>query len=145
MTPAAVSYTHLDVYKRQSYFTTNSGADTTSATVSTISPANNQTSVPVNAQIIAVMSDSIDPTTVTNSSITVTPSGGTAIAGTVTLASDSVTLTFVPSAALTKQQLYNLSVGGFNDVQSNPVKALTSSFTTGNVTYGSASFTLRCV
>jgi hypothetical protein len=125
-----------------SYFTTNSAADTTSTTVSTISPVNKQTSVPVNAQIVAVMSDSIDPTTVTNSSITVTPSGGSAIAGTVTLASDGVTLTFVPNAALTKQQVYNVSVGGFNDVQSNPVKTFTSAFTTGNIMYGSSSFTL---
>jgi large repetitive protein len=123
-------------------FTTNSAADTASTTVTTVSPVNKQTSVPVNAQIAAVMSDSIDPTTVTNSSITVTPSGGSAIAGTVTLASDGVTLTFVPSASLTKQQLYNVSVGGFNDVQSNPVKAFASSFTTGNITYGSSSFTL---
>jgi hypothetical protein len=125
-----------------SYFTTNSGADTTSTTVSTISPVNKQTSVPVNAQIVAVMSDSIDPTTVTNSSITVTPSGGSAIAGTVTLASDGVTLTFVPGATLTKQQLYNVSVGGFNDVQSNPVQTFASSFTSGNIMYGSSSFTL---
>jgi hypothetical protein len=125
-----------------SYFITNSGADTTSATVSTVSPVNKQTGVPLNAQIVAVMSDSIDPTTVTNSSITVTPSGGSAVAGTVSLASDGVTLTFVPSAALAKQQLYNVSVGGFNDVQSNPVKAFSSSFTTGNISYGSSSFTV---
>jgi hypothetical protein len=125
-----------------SYFTTDSGADTTPATVSTISPANNQTGAPVNAQIVAVMSDAIDPTTVTNSAITVTPSGGSAIAGTVTLASDGVTLTFVPSAALTNTKLYNVSVGGFNDVQSNPVTAFNSSFTTGSGSYGSSSFTL---
>jgi len=125
-----------------SYFTTDSGADTTPATVSTISPANNQTGAPLNAQIVAMMSDGIDPTTVTNSSITVTPSGGSAIAGTVTLASDGVTLTFVPSGALTKTKLYNVSVGGFNDVQSNPVTAFNSSFTTGSGSYGSSSFTL---
>jgi hypothetical protein len=57
-----------------SYFTTGSGADTTAAKVSTISPVNNQTGAPLNAQIVAVMSDAIDPTTVTNNSITVTPS-----------------------------------------------------------------------
>ena len=125
-----------------SYFTTNSGMDTTPATVSTISPANNQTGAPLNAEIIAVMSDSIDPTTVTNSSITVTPSGGSAIAGTVALASDGVTLTFVPSAALTKAKLYNVSVGGFNDVQSNPVAPFASSFTTGSASYSASSFTL---
>ena len=121
---------------------TGSGSDTTHATVSTISPVNAQTGVPLNAQIIAVMSDAIDPTTVTNSSITVTPSGGSAIAGTVTLASDGVTLTFVPAAALTASKAYNVSVGGFNDVQGNSVTTFTSSFTTGTTTYGSGSFTL---
>ena len=125
-----------------SYFTTDTGADNSPATVSTIVPSNNQTAVPLNAQIVAVMSDTIDPTTVTNSSITVTLSGGSAVAGTVTLASDGVTLTFVPNAALTKAKVYNVAVGGFNDVQSNPVTAFTSSFTTGSSTYGSSSFTL---
>ena len=44
-----------------SYFTTGSGADTTAAKVSTISPVNNQTGAPLNAQIVAVISDAIDP------------------------------------------------------------------------------------
>ena len=80
-----------------SSFVTASTSDTASASVSTISPANSQTGVPLNAQIVAVMSDQIDPTTVNSASITVTPSGGSAIAGTVTLANDGVTLTFTPS------------------------------------------------
>ena len=113
---------------------TGSGSDTTHATVSSISPVNAQPGVPLNAQIVAVMSDEIDPTTVTNSSITVTPSGGSAIAGTVTLASDGTTLTFVPAAALTASKAYNVSVGGFNDVQGNSVTTFTSSFTTGSTT-----------
>ena len=65
-------------------FVTASATDTNHATVSTINPANAQTGVPLNARIVAVMSDDIDPTSITNSSITVTPSGGSAIAGTVT-------------------------------------------------------------
>ena len=105
-------------------------------------PANAQTGVPLNAQITAVMSNNIDPTRVTNSSITVTPSGGSAIAGTVTLAANGVTLTFVPSAALTASKVYNVSVGGFNDIDGNAVTTFTSSFTTGTTTYGSGSFTV---
>jgi hypothetical protein len=124
-----------------SSFVTASTSDTASASVSTISPANSQTGVPLNAQIIAVMSDQIDPTTITGA-ITVTPSGGSAIAGTVTLANDGVTLTFTPSAALTASTLYNVAVGGFNDVESNPVTAFASSFTTGTGSFGSGSFTL---
>ena len=123
-------------------FTTGSGTITAQTKVSTIAPANNQTGVPLNAQIVAVMSDSIDPTTITNSSITVTPSGGSAIAGTVTLASDGVTLTFAPSAALTTKVVYSISVGGFNDVQGNAVATYNSSFTAGTATYIASTFTL---
>jgi hypothetical protein len=123
-------------------FVTGTGSDTTHATVSTISPVNAQTGVPLNPQIIAVMSDTVDPTTITNSSITLTPQGGSAIAGTVTLASDGVTLTYVPSVVLSASTVYNVSVGGFNDAQSNPVTTFTSSFTTGTTQFGSGSFTL---
>jgi large repetitive protein len=127
-------------YGYQSIFVTGSGSDTTPTTVSSINPSNAQTGVPLNARITAVMSDDIDPTTVTNSSITVTPSGGSAVAGTVTLATDGVTLTFVPAAPLAVSQLYNVSVGGFKDVEGNAVTTFTSSFTTGAATY--TSFTL---
>ena len=123
-------------------FLTGLGPDAAHTTVSTISPVNAQTGAPLNTQIFAVMSDDIDPTTVTNSSITVTPSGGSAIAGTVTLANDGVTLTFVPGAALTASTVYNVSVGGFNDVEGNSVTAFTSSFTTGTASYGAGTFTV---
>ena len=120
-----------------SSFVTGSGSDTTHATVSTISPTNGQAGVPLNTQVIAVMSDSIDPTTVTNSSITVTPSGGSAIAGTVTLASDGITLTFAPAATLTASTPYSVSVGGFKDAEGNTVTTFPSSFTTGIASAGS--------
>jgi hypothetical protein len=125
-----------------SSFVTSTGADTTHATVSTISPVNAQPGVPLNAQVIAVISDTVDPTTITNNSITLTPQGGSAIAGTVTLANDGVTLTYVPGVALNASTLYNVSVGGFNDAQGNSVTTFTSSFTTGTTAYGSGSFTL---
>ena len=124
-------------------FVTGSGSDTSPTTVTTISPVNSQTAVPTNTQVIAVMSDDIDPTTVTNSSITVTPSGGSAMAGTVTLASDGVTLTFIPSRAPERfAGCYNVSVGGFKDMEGNAVTTSNSSFTTGTTGYGNGSFTL---
>jgi YD repeat-containing protein len=126
----------------QMSFVTGSGSDTSTASVSSINPANTQTGVPLNAQITVVMNDDIDPTTVSNSSITVTPSGGSAITGTVTLASDGVTLTFVPAGALTASTVYNVSVGGFKDVEGNSVTTFTSSFTTGSTSYGAGSFTV---
>jgi hypothetical protein len=132
----------------QSYsgtFVTSGGSDTSHATVSAISPSNAQTGVPLNAQVVVVMSDTIDPITVTNNSITVTPQGGSAIAGTTTLAADGVTLTFVPSVNLTASTTYNVSVGGFNVVQGNPVTTFASSFTTGDQIYYVGTFTLTLV
>ena len=48
----------------------------------------------------------------------------------------------MPSAALTASTLYNVSVGGFKDIDGNAVTTFTSSFTTGATAYGSGSFTL---
>ncbi len=126
-----------------SNFYTGTTVVTSPVTVATISPANGQTGVPLNTQVVAVMSNKIDPTSVTNSAITVTPSGGSAIGGTVALASDGVTLTFAPTLALSPSATYNVSVGGFNDIEGNAVTAMSpTSFTTGTSSYGSGSFTL---
>jgi large repetitive protein len=125
-----------------SSFVTGASSDTVNTTVTTISPANAQTAVPINTQVIAVMSDDIDPTTVNSSSITVTPQGGSPVAGTVTLASDGVTLTFIASAPLAVSKLHNVSVSGLKDTEGNTVTPFNSSFTTGTTGYGGGSFTL---
>ena len=106
-----------------------------------VNPSNGQTVVPINAHVSAVMSDDIDPTSITNNSITV-KQGSTNIAGTITLASDGVTLTFVPTSALTASTLYNVTVGGFKDIEGNAVTTSNSSFTTGTTGYGSGTFTV---
>ena len=43
---------------------------------------------------------------------------------------------------LTASTVYNVSVGGFSDIDGNAVTTFTSSFTTGTTAYGSGSFTL---
>ena len=123
-----------------SFFTTAASTVTASTVVNSISPGKNATAVPINSLVTVVMSDAIDPTSVTNSSITVTPNGGSAIAGAVYLASDGVTLTFYPTAALAKATLFNVSVSGFRDVQGNTITTYSSSFTTNSATYGVNSF-----
>jgi hypothetical protein len=123
------------------YFFTGTSGDSTATTVSSITPSDTQTGVPLNVQITVVMNDDIDPTSVSNSSITV-KQGSTNIPGTVTLASDGITLTFVPTSALTASKLYNVTVGGFKDIEGNAVTAFNSSFTTGTTGYGNGSFTL---
>jgi hypothetical protein len=112
-----------------SYFTTGTQSDTTPASVVTFSPATGSTGVPLNTNVVAVMSAQIDPTTISNSAITLSPP----VAGAVTLASDGVTLTFVPSGSFNPATNYAATVSGFKDVEGNTVATATDNFTTGNL------------
>jgi hypothetical protein len=125
-----------------SFFTTGASTVASGTNVSSISPANGQANVPLNTLVTVLMSGPIDPTSITNSSITVTPSGASALAGTVSLASDGVTLTFTPASLLVRATTFNVSVSGFRDVQGNTVTTKTSTFTTNSATYGVNSFSV---
>jgi hypothetical protein len=107
------------------YFYTGAGVDTTPPTVVALSPPNGV--FPVNTRVIAVMSEAIDRTSVSNASIQLTP----AAAGTVTLATDRVTLTFTPSANLSTSTAYNVLVTGLRDGTGNTMSAAAFGFTTG--------------
>ncbi|HEY6446118.1 MAG TPA: Ig-like domain-containing protein [Acidobacteriaceae bacterium] len=111
------------------YFTTGAGADTTPPTVTSVSPANAATGAPLNAQVVVRFSSPINPNNL--NVITVTPSGGSAINGSASLASDDVTLTFVPTDGLLPSTTYTVSVSGFTDLIGNTGTAFTSGFTTG--------------
>ena len=109
------------------YFTTGAGSDTTAPTVASISPANSATGVPLNAQITVHFSAPINESSLTNA-ITVTPSGGSAIAGTATLGSDLMTFTFAPTAALKPGTSFTVHVSGYQDMVGNTGTAFSSTF-----------------
>jgi methionine-rich copper-binding protein CopC len=111
------------------YFTTGNGSDLTAPSVAAISPTNSETAVPLNAQVIVHFSAPLDPDAVSNI-ITVTPSGGSAISGTATLASDLVTLFFEPAGVLAPATTYTVQVSGYQDVVGNVGSAFSSTFTT---------------
>jgi hypothetical protein len=111
------------------YFTTGNGADLVAPSVASVSPANSAASVPLNAQVIVTFTSPIDPDAVSNI-ITVTPSGGSPIAGTVTLASDLVTLFFAPTNVLAPATVYTVQLSGYQDVIGNVGSAFSSTFTT---------------
>jgi len=114
-----------------SYFTTGSGEDLTAPSVTSVSPANGATSVPLNSQILVRFSSAINQSNV--NVITVTPSGGSPIAGTATLASDLVTLTFVPASNLLQGgTTYTVQVSGYTDVVGNVGSTFTSTFATSS-------------
>jgi hypothetical protein len=95
-------------------------------------PAASDTGVAATAPVVATFNTSVIAGTPT---ITVTPSGGSAIAGTTTLDATHKTLTFTPAAALASGTVYSVSVSGARSlagtVQSS---ASTWSFTTSGGT-----------
>jgi large repetitive protein len=112
-------------------FTTGPGADLTRPSVTTVSPANGATLVAVNTVITVQFSKRIDPLTVSTSTFTVTPSGGTAIAGSVVVSADFLSATFTPGAPLLNNKSYSVNVSsGVTDLTGQALIAFFSSFTT---------------
>ena len=109
------------------YFTTGTGSDTTPPTVTSISPANNATGIPVNVKVVAKFSEPIDLTTVANTSLQLTP----AVPGSVALATDLVTLTFTPTSNLAVSTAYTVSITGIRDTAGNTLTPFSGTFTTG--------------
>jgi hypothetical protein len=110
-------------------FVTGSGADTSGPTVS-VSPVNNSSGVPLNAQVVATANKPIDPTSWTQSSIQLLDNLGNSVAGAVSQ-TDIQTLAFVPASSLAANATYTVKVSGFRDADGNAVVASTTQFTTG--------------
>src|SRR5262249_57486489 len=111
-------------------FVTGLGASTAAARVVQVSPANGTLGVPVNPQVLVVVSAPVSAASVGSNAITVS-SGGTAVAGAISLNSDRTVLTFVPSSLLAVSTTYTVTVSGFSDQAGNQVTPFTSSFSTG--------------
>lgn len=113
-------------------FTTGLGADLTTPSVSTVSPASNSTGVLRNSVIQLQFSKQIDPFTVTNSTFTVTPVGGQAIAGTISISANGLTATFTPSTTLAASTQYQIvATNAITDLEGQPLTSFSSFFTTG--------------
>ena len=110
-------------------FTTAADVDTVGPTVAAMAPAAGATNVPVNARVVVRLSEPIDATSVTAGVVMLAP----AVAGTVTLASDRVTVTFVPGAALGTATSYTVTVSGLRDVTGNVMTPFTRAFTTAAI------------
>ena len=99
------------------------------------SPAAGATGVPIGATVKATFDRALDPATVTAQTVTLTPSGGAAVAATVTYDDATQSVTVKPTAALDAFQSYTLRLkGGTGGVASwsAPLAAdATSAFTTG--------------
>lgn len=75
-------------------------------TVTAVSPANGATNVAVNSPVAATFSEAMNAASITASSFTVVPQGGSAVAGTIAYNGGQMTATFTPSASLAYNKTY---------------------------------------
>ncbi|HVD61166.1 MAG TPA: Ig-like domain-containing protein, partial [Gemmatimonadaceae bacterium] len=101
-------------------------------TVTSMSPANGSTGIPVNTGITVTFSEPMDAATIGSSVTLQITSSGVSVPGTVTYVSGSLTASFVPSAPLAFSTSYTLTATtSAKDVSGNPLAASVSSvFTT---------------
>ena len=101
----------------------DSGPDVTPPTVSTVSPANGATGVPINTTISAIFSEAMDATTVNNSTIELRNSSSALITSTVSYNAATRTATLTPSSALANSIVYTATIksgaSGVKDVTGN--------------------------
>ena len=119
-------------------FVTSTGIDTVAPTVAQVSPAPGAASIAPNPDIQVVMSKPMDRTSIANAIVATPTAGGSAVAGSSTLAYDNVTLTFTPSggALLAPSTNYTVSVAGAKDVDGNVMTPYSWNFTTSTSTVG---------
>ncbi len=122
----------VDTYGAANYwvdvaFSPGTAADTTPPTVTSISPLDRATSQPWNGVVTARFSEPVVPGSV---SFGLTPTGGTAVAGTTSYDAASQTATFSASSALGRGVTFAASVSA-TDIAGNAMAAPTSwTFTT---------------
>jgi hypothetical protein len=114
-------------------FTTGALSDTTAPTVSSTDPLTGASGVALNKKIAASFNESMDPTTLTNLTFTLTGPGLTSVPGAVTTL--GLTTTFAPTTPLTASILYTATITtGAKDLAGNALAAnYTWTFTTGAV------------
>jgi methionine-rich copper-binding protein CopC len=111
-------------------FTTGAAPDITPPTVTSTTPADTATGVPINDQITATFSEAMNPATITTNTFTL-QQGGISVTGLVSYVGG--TATFAPAVALITNTLYTATVTtGVTDLASNALAAnFVWSFTTG--------------
>jgi hypothetical protein len=106
---------------------TTAGVSTTPPSVTTQSPAPNQTGVPINSPVLAIFNTNIDPTTLT---FTLTDSSGNPVPASVTYDSSTDTATLSPASTLALGTQYTASVQASDTFGNAMPQPVTWSFTT---------------
>jgi hypothetical protein len=108
-------------------FTTVAAVDTTPPTITARAPAASATGVATSTTVTATFSEPVQAATI---AMTVTPAGGSAVAGSVAYNATSRMATFTPTAALATSTTYTVAVSGTKDIAGNVMAPLTWTFTT---------------
>ena len=106
--------------------------DHTAPMVVNVAPNPGAVNVPVTASVLITFSEPLDPASVTTTSATLAPLGSPALAATVTLSADGLTLAVVPNAVLAPLTAYRVTVTtAVTDLLGNALAApFISGFTT---------------
>jgi O-glycosyl hydrolase len=106
-------------------FTTVAAAPPPAPTVTAVTPANASTGIAITSAVTATFSETMNSSTITGSTFTLTPAGGSAVAATVTYNADVATLT--PTAPLANGTIYTATIT--TGVMSSGGSALASNYT----------------
>ena len=119
------------VYNAFAIFTTgvSVAADTVAPTV-VVSPPNGTTGVAVNARVVVRVSEPVGTFSLGNNAVRLF-AGGNPVAGVMSLSTDRISFTFVPTNPLSVSTAYIVQVSDFTDLAGNAIVPVSSSFTTG--------------
>ena len=100
---------------------------TTAPTVTSVTPANNGTQVPLSSVLTATFSEPMTASTINTTTFLVKDSSNNPVAGNVTYDAPSATATFTPSAGLVPSNTYTATLksgaSGVTDFNGNPLAA----------------------
>jgi hypothetical protein len=113
------------------YFTTGTASDSTAPTVVAVGPPNAATGVGINALVVVTFSKSVNPISVTGSTIQISGGGQAEIPSSTTFDTTNTTVTITPQMPLAANTLTTIAINGVLDAQGNAVTPKTTSFTTG--------------
>ncbi len=110
-------------YQQATGFTTADAPDTTGPSVTSTSPADGATDVPVSTSPTVTFDEAVDPASVSSSSVQLLDAGGQPVAqaGSPQISPDGRTVTIDPAANLDETATYRIRVSGVTDQAGNAV------------------------
>lgn len=118
-----------------STFTTGTGTDTTSPTVTMVTPSNGATGITPNTPVVLTFSKSLNPNTVTAGNLAVLVNGTVQPEG-ISRSADNRVITLGGTSLAASSTVTVLATGGLTDLSGNPVVNFQSQFTTAAASVG---------